>query len=91
MSKYNKSAIENPTLSILSGEKTPAPAPEKPAPVQIDEALMKNFKEPDKKTRSKRVQILITEEMFSKVKATATAGKTSVNEVVNQALAHFYS
>lgn len=90
MSKY-KSAIENPTLSILGGKETPAPAPEKPAPVQFDAAIMKNFIEPDRKTRSKRVQILITEEMYSKVKATATAGKTSVNEVVNQALAYFYS
>lgn len=90
MSKY-KANIENPTLSILGGKEIQAPAQEKPAPVQFDEALMKNFKEPDKKTRSKRVQILITEEMYSKVKATATAGKTSVNEVVNQALAHFYS
>ena len=95
MSKTYKANMENPTLAILQGEnsgktKAQAKTAEAPAPV-VDADLMKNFVEPDRKIRSKRVQILITEEMYGKIKGTATAGRVSVNEVVNQALAYFYS
>jgi len=88
--KGNPAYRENTALNgLIDTEPVKEKAQAAPVPAEAD--ILKNFVVPDKKTRCKRVQILITEEMFSRVKATATAGKVSVNEVINQALAHFYS
>ena len=90
--KGNPAYRENTALNgLIDTEPVKEKAKTAGDPEEAQADIMKNFVVPDKKTRCKRVQILITSEMYSKVKATATAGGVSVNEIVNQALAHFYS
>ena len=76
-----KEMLENAEQTALDLPKGTAPAAN----------TTKERKEPGKGTRSKRVQILVTQETFNELVAISTMERESVNEVINKAIAEHIS
>jgi len=81
---------DNPALQLLENEQTQAVATQQPAEeaTQVEEQQQLNFiyKKEAQELKTKRVQLVFKPSLYEKLKATAKANNTSVNDYVSQLL-----